>query len=252
VELRLSLPSRLPPIVADRVLLRQIFLTLLNCALHQRVREPISVGADAQADRVRVWIEYCSIRQSDPAVATQDEIETARYWAQSLDATLERTIDSGGEDSQVRLVLSLAQAAQATVLVVDDQEAALRMFQRYLSMSSVRVVGVREPGQVLPQARSLRPRAIIMDVMMPAMDGWEVLQSLKADPVTTDIPVIICSVWDEPELAFSLGAASFMKKPITRRELLDELARLDKWDGWCAADSAAPDLARGGTAGDAS
>jgi CheY-like chemotaxis protein len=65
---------------------------------------------------------------------------------------------------------------------------------------------------------------------MPTMDGWEILQALQADPETRHIPVIVCSVWDEPELAFSLGAADFLKKPITQRDLLDALVRLKLLD----------------------
>jgi len=61
---------------------------------------------------------------------------------------------------------------------------------------------------------------IILDIMMPKMDGWEVLQSLKLDEETKTIPVIICSAWGEPELAKSLGAVEFLRKPVTQRDLL--------------------------------
>jgi CheY-like chemotaxis protein len=111
-------------------------------------------------------------------------------------------------------------------LVVDDQETALRMFHRYLSQTNLKVIGVKEPNQVLPLARQLQPQVITLDVMMPTMDGWEILQTLQTDPETQHIPVIVCSVWDEPELAFSLGAIDFLRKPITRKDLLAALERL--------------------------
>jgi CheY-like chemotaxis protein len=100
------------------------------------------------------------------------------------------------------------------------------MFRRYLSQTNLKVVGVKEPEQVLPLARQLHPQVITLDVMMPSMDGWEILQTLQTDPETRHIPVIVCSVWDEPELAFSLGAADFLKKPITQKDLLAALIRL--------------------------
>jgi Amt family ammonium transporter len=65
---------------------------------------------------------------------------------------------------------------------------------------------------------------------MPTMDGWEILQALQANPETRDIPVIVCSVWDEPELAYSLGATYFLKKPISQRDLWAALARLGLLD----------------------
>jgi len=125
------------------------------------------------------------------------------------------------------LTLSLPSADESLLLVVDDQETALRMFQRYLSHTNLRLMGVRDGCEVLPLARRLQPQAITLDVMMPNMDGWEVLQSLQADPATCHIPVIVCSVWEEPELASSLGAADFLGKPIKQKDLLAALARLD-------------------------
>jgi len=61
--------------------------------------------------------------------------------------------------------------------------------------------------------------------MMPQQDGWEVLQLLRNRRRTRDIPVLVCSVIDDPELAFSLGAAEFLAKPVKREELLEALER---------------------------
>jgi CheY-like chemotaxis protein len=101
------------------------------------------------------------------------------------------------------------------------------MFRRYLERTNLKVVGVKEPEEVLPLARQLQPQVITLDVMMPTIDGWEILQALQTDPETQHIPVIVCSVWDEPELAYSLGAVDFLRKPISQKDLLDALARLD-------------------------
>jgi CheY-like chemotaxis protein len=88
------------------------------------------------------------------------------------------------------------------------------------------VVGLTDPAQVLPLARKLQPALITLDVMMPRLDGWEILQALQLDEKTRGIPVIICSAWEEPELARSLGAAAFLKKPIVRFTLLNALEKL--------------------------
>jgi CheY-like chemotaxis protein len=227
VELHLVLPEELPPALADRVILRQILLTLLSYALDVRRDGDIAIGTDVRAGQVALWIQF---QVDDPSsLATEEEetsLEAARYWAQRLNVTLEAIQPPGAQAGSVRLALSLPRAGQLVVMVVDDQVPAIRMFQRYLSRSNIRVVGVQEPDQVLPSARQLQPQAVTLDVMMPTMDGWEILQALQADPETRHIPVIVCSVWDEPELAFSLGAADFLKKPITQRDLLGALARL--------------------------
>jgi CheY-like chemotaxis protein len=67
---------------------------------------------------------------------------------------------------------------------------------------------------------------ITLDVMMPNLDGWQVLRGLTSNPATARIPVAICSVLKEPELAFSLGARAYLKKPVDRMELVATLARL--------------------------
>ncbi|RMF47298.1 MAG: response regulator, partial [Anaerolineae bacterium] len=88
------------------------------------------------------------------------------------------------------------------------------------------VIGVDNPHQVLSLARQYRPVLITLDVMMPGLDGWELLQSLRMDEETRQIPVLVCSAWNEPELAKSLGAVAFLKKPITRQDLLSALEQI--------------------------
>jgi CheY-like chemotaxis protein len=240
LALHLALPDSLPPVLADRVILRQILLSLLSHVLDARPGSGVTTSAQVQPGQVTLCIRFQEGRPPSPETSTGSaHLEAARYWAQRLGATLQ-VHPSGAEAGPVRLALSLPRAGRWVVLVVDDQEPAIRMFRRYLSRSNVQVIGVQEPEQVLPLVRQLQPQAITLDVMMPTMDGWEVLQALQADPETRHVPVIVCSVWNEPELAFSLGAAGFLKKPITQKDLLDALARLRLLDtpaGSCPEDS---------------
>jgi len=239
--LRVSLPPQLPAVLSDRVVLRQILLSLLSYALELCPGGPVAVSAEAQAEdgvsRVRVVIEFEAGERVSVAQETQP-LAIARYWAERLDARLDQEHLALGEGRfAVRLTLTLPTSQRPLLLVVDDQEPAVRMFQLYLSQTAVQVVGVQDGVEALTLARQLRPQAIILDVMMPTMDGWEVLQALQTDPRTASIPVIVCSVWDEPELAFSLGAADFLKKPVARQDLLAALARLglvpaDSWAEW--------------------
>jgi diguanylate cyclase (GGDEF)-like protein len=73
----------------------------------------------------------------------------------------------------------------------------------------------------------MRPFAITLDVMLPKKDGWEVLQTLKSDPQTADMPVIIHSVIDNKELAFALGATDYLMKPLDKEALLTKLDELN-------------------------
>jgi CheY-like chemotaxis protein len=126
------------------------------------------------------------------------------------------------------LTANLPPVPEGIVLVIDDQEPALRLYQRFASRTSFQVIGTTDPVQALNLARQLHPVLITLDVMMPHSDGWEVLQSLQLDPETKGIPVVICSAWEEPELARSLGAAGFLKKPVTQRDFLALLEKHTK------------------------
>jgi len=114
---------------------------------------------------------------------------------------------------------------ERVVLVVDDDPNALDLLARTLQGAGVRVVTASDGREALRLARSLAPAAITLDVMMPDMDGWEVLRELKADPQTQDIPVIMVTMTDDRELGYALGATEFLTKPVDRGQLVQLLDR---------------------------
>jgi CheY-like chemotaxis protein len=113
-----------------------------------------------------------------------------------------------------------------TVLVIDDNVGLVKLLDDYLTGHACQVRSAASGPEGLRLAQELTPEAIMLDVMIPEMDGWEVLQRLQNHPQTASIPVIMCSVLDSPELAYSLGAALFLSKPISRDEVLDALYQL--------------------------
>lgn len=105
------------------------------------------------------------------------------------------------------------------ILVIEDDPQAAELIQRSLEKADYRAV-IAHNGKVgLQLARELKPAAITCDVMMPQMDGWTVLSSLKSDVTTRDIPVIMVSMLRDKHLGFSLGAADFLTKPIDQNRL---------------------------------
>jgi CheY-like chemotaxis protein len=72
------------------------------------------------------------------------------------------------------------------------------------------------------------PQAILLDVMMPQVDGWKVLARLRQHPATEQIPVIVCTIMAQEELALALGAGGFLRKPVSRQDFLDALDRSDQ------------------------
>ncbi len=113
----------------------------------------------------------------------------------------------------------------ATVLVVDDEETVRDLMRRFLAREGFDVVTARDGQEGLELARQLHPALITLDVLMPGMDGWSVLQALKADPDLAPIPVVMLTIVDEQNRGYALGAADYLTKPIQRERLRELLGR---------------------------
>ncbi len=118
-----------------------------------------------------------------------------------------------------------AQQGGDLVLVIDDDPGMLELMGRLLNREGYRVVTAATGEEGLDIVKHLRPQAVILDVLMPRTDGWSVLSSLKADDQTRAIPVIVLTMLDDSEMAFALGAADFMTKPVDRQQLAASLRR---------------------------
>jgi CheY-like chemotaxis protein len=105
------------------------------------------------------------------------------------------------------------------VLVIDDDATALDLIGRFLTGEGYRVITAPGGEEGLRLAREHHPDLITLDVLMPHMDGWAVLSSLKADPALADIPVILVTMTDDRNMGYTLGASGFLTKPIDRDQL---------------------------------
>ncbi len=134
------------------------------------------------------------------------------------------------ETSVATLAAEVETDGSNAVLVIDDDPNARALLSRFLIREGFAVRTASDGEAGLKLARSLRPRAILLDVMMPHMDGWAVLSALKADPDMADIPVIMETIVQEKGLAFSLGAEDYLTKPIQwprLKKLLDRFRSAD-------------------------
>jgi signal transduction histidine kinase/DNA-binding response OmpR family regulator len=111
------------------------------------------------------------------------------------------------------------------VLVIDDDPSVGELMQRFLAKEGFRVQVAATGEEGLRLAKSMRPQAITLDVMMPGMDGWAVLSALKADPDLAEIPVIMLSIVDDRNLGSALGAADYLTKPIDWNRLANVLKK---------------------------
>jgi hypothetical protein len=143
----------------------------------------------------------------------------------TVDLPAEVVVSEEGAELITPAVEAAVVATGRTVLVIDDDADTRELYRRTLEKSGYRVLVAAggEPGLAL--AKSCRPDAITLDVMMPGMDGWSVLSALRSDGATADIPVLMATMLRDQQLGFSLGATDYLTKPVDAARLRSVIAR---------------------------
>ena len=130
------------------------------------------------------------------------------------------TTDAGQQPSE-----PAAESARATAVIVDDEPDARALLGRIVTRHGLRVLTAGSGEEGLRLIREVRPDIVLLDVLMPRMDGWSVLTSLKSDPELAEIPVMVVSVTDERDLGYALGAVEYLVKPVSPERLSTLLRR---------------------------
>lgn len=130
---------------------------------------------------------------------------------------------------------SVGRDDRPSVLVIDDDPAALDLMKRFLEKEGMHVETALDGEEGLEKARKSQPRVITLDVLMPKVDGWSVLTQLKADPALAPIPVMMVTIVDNRNLAFSLGASDYLTKPVEWDRLASLLTKYRCATGVCRA-----------------
>ena len=257
---RLVVEAAAGVVPADRTRLRQVLLNLLSNACKFTERGTITLRAERADGAVRIEVRDTGIGMTPEQAAKvfeafqQAESTTARrYGGTGLGLTISRrfcemmggdlTLASapgegsvftvrlpadaaGGREAAGPATAPAAPAAGPTVLVVDDDAAARTLMARVLGREGYRVVLAAGGEEGLRLARERRPDLVTLDVMMPGLDGWEVLAALKGDPALADIPVVMLTVVDDRHMGLALGASEYLTKPVDRRRLAAVLRRV--------------------------
>ena len=122
------------------------------------------------------------------------------------------------------LATSSGSFGKPLILVVDDEASARELLVSYLNQE-YRIAIAESGSEAVNKAHELRPDAITLDLSMPGKSGFEALVTLKKDPETTNIPIIIVSIVDQKNLGFALGAADYLIKPIRKPVLLETIRK---------------------------
>ena len=116
--------------------------------------------------------------------------------------------------------------AKGKILVVDDEIYIVHILDFSLGMEGYEVVTALDGEQALERARAEKPDLIVLDIMMPKLDGYETCKRLKADPETKDVPVILLSAKGrnvDQKVGFEVGADDYITKPFSPRKLVERI-----------------------------
>jgi signal transduction histidine kinase/DNA-binding response OmpR family regulator/HAMP domain-containing protein len=258
--LLIDCPASIGAIRSDSTKLKQSLLNLLSNACKFTDHGNVSlVARQVRGGMIEFAVGDTGIGMTEQqmerlfqAFVQADNSTTRRFGGTGLGLAITRSFarllggdvsvsSRAGEGSVFRLTLPTDQAASVTrvgetegreaasdsarahILVIDDDLAARQIIGAHLAREGYRVSYAGSGAEGLEMARAEQPDAITLDILMPQIDGWSVLTSLKHDPALCSIPVVLVSIAGDKGLAFSLGAAALLAKPVDRAELVGAL-----------------------------
>jgi CheY-like chemotaxis protein/anti-sigma regulatory factor (Ser/Thr protein kinase) len=222
---------------ADETKLKQVVLNLLtNAVKFTPAGGSVSVRAWLEGDKVHV-----SVRDTGVGIAASDQARIFEAFQRGdrrvsvegtgLGLTLSKRFvelhggriwvsSAVGEGSEFGFAIPVGRSVAdgADVLLIEDDRRSADLFQLYLEGAGYRVSVARDGTAGLHLARTLRPRAVVLDLLLPGTDGWDVLAQLSPE-----FPVIVVSMLDERPRGVQLGAAEYLVKPVSREDMLAAL-----------------------------
>jgi PAS domain S-box-containing protein len=258
IQLLQRIPTTMPSVRGDTMRVRQVLLNLISNASKFTDEGSITVEALVQKGPTGKMEALINVIDTGPGISIEDQKKLFQAFSQvdgsatrksggsglglSICANLVQLhggrigIQSGaGKGSTFWFTLPLYHQPQQeipegrkVVLAIDDDPQVIGLYERYLNPQGYYVVPLTDPAKAREEILKIKPYAITLDIMMPNKDGWSVLTDLKSDPATKDYPVIICSIMEQADKGFSLGAADYLVKPILEEDLVCALDRLNK------------------------
>jgi CheY-like chemotaxis protein len=196
------------------VLLYQVLISALRRLAPYMSEGQISIYARLEDGNARITLTG--------ATAVTDRL-SEREFTDGIPISKGISIEACVDGTQAFVWISVPSMGKITVLVVDDNEDMVRFYRDCAIGTRYHIVHVAQGRDLFEAVEATLPDMIVLDVMLPDIDGWRLLMRLHEDPATRSIPVIICSVVQEEDLALSLGAVRYLPKPVRPRAFVQAL-----------------------------
>ncbi len=223
----------LPRLAVQLVPMRQALLNVLTTALDWMPEGQLTIRAIGQPEEGQIQLSIAGYGTLSARAAEMgaERLRVAHELVEFSGGALEVDTERDA-DQAFRFHLELPVDVQITVLAIDDNPDTLQLLQRYTVDTRYRLLGESDPERSLAVAEESLPDIILLDVLLQDLDGWELLGRFRAHPQLGDRPVIVCTILPQRDLALSLGAAGFLSKPLSQRQLLSALdAQADRLHG---------------------
>lgn len=222
INLQTNEPQERLLVQVDPALFRQLLVGAFSFALRwPGVRE---LGVTVQRSWGKVICTYQAKLGDQPPKGPWPALtETLLCLAQAQGVEISLQEAFGQRSLQLSLPLM---PQERTILVVEDNRDLVALYARYVAGYGYRLLSESDSTKALETIVETMPDAVLLDVMMRDVDGWSILKKIKENPHLAHIPVAVCSVLDERELALSLGAAAYLRKPIRPAQLVECLRQL--------------------------
>ena len=263
VDLIQYIPSDLPTVKGDQIKLGQVILNLLSNAIKFTEKGSVTIEAALTKDSNLNSEIRVTVSDSGIGIAAEDQPKLFQRFSQVDDSPTRKTGGTGlglaisksfielhggkiglqrsepGKGSVFFFTLPVAHTLRGldinqlshgenVILSIDDDPQVIALYERYLKNYGFEVVGLTNPAKALERAVELKPFAITLDIMMPQVDGWQVLHELRQDERTRDIPILVCSILEEEEKGFNLGASEYLVKPFLQGDLINAIHRINR------------------------
>jgi CheY-like chemotaxis protein len=227
VSIELDLPDDLPKLIVAITPARQAFLVLLTAIIRLFPESGFRINGITKGKHILLNIVPIHFKQATFTLLTgsSESISFARRLVALTGGEILVLLESQ-ETPLGGIQLILPAFEQVSVLVIDDNEDALQLYQRYFTGTHYAFYGTSYPEQALSLVERLAPNIIILDVMLPGVDGWELLSLIREHPKIHGTPVVVATILPQEELALALGAAAYVRKPVNQTELLKTLDAL--------------------------